>query len=150
MQQLIEFAMNHWILVSILLVLLGLILYTELTGISSNLRLLSPQQLVIFMNQQTPIVVDVRLPEEYKKGHILGALNFPLEDFSTHLKKISGNRDKAAVIYGFDPSKLNPAIKALRQEGFKELLGIKGGIQQWQVEGLPLTKNAPTSKTTTT
>lgn len=38
------------------------------------------------------VIIDVRTPEEYKGGHIKGALNIPLQSLQSNLAKIPKNK----------------------------------------------------------
>lgn len=42
--------------------------------------------------QQGALIVDVRSPQEFKGGHIKGALNIPLDKLATSLNKIPKNK----------------------------------------------------------
>lgn len=44
-----------------------------------------------------PIIIDVRSAEEFREGHILGAVSAPLMEFKDYIKSIP--RDRPVVLY---------------------------------------------------
>ena len=85
-------------------------------------------------------ILDVRTPEEYAAGHIAGAvlLDFNSPDFADKTEGLP----KAAtyLVYCRSGGRSAKAAALLREKGFPEVLEIKGGIVDWQKEGLPVVK----------
>ncbi len=48
-------------------------------------------------NDDAPVVIDVRGPEEYAEGHVPGALQIPADELSSRLDEIP--RDQMVVTY---------------------------------------------------
>ena len=67
MEQLLEFAGNHLLLVSALVLTLGLLGAHTLLGGKDNI---DPQQATLMMNHEGAVVVDVRPMADFGKGHI--------------------------------------------------------------------------------
>jgi len=44
-----------------------------------------------------PLIIDVRTAEEYREGHILGALSVPLGEFQAYVKSIP--KDRPIILY---------------------------------------------------
>jgi 3-mercaptopyruvate sulfurtransferase SseA len=44
-----------------------------------------------------PLVIDVRTEEEYRELHIVGAVSWPLTEFSAHVQNVP--RDRPVVLY---------------------------------------------------
>lgn len=82
-------------------------------------------------------VLDVRPVEEYRAGHIPGALSVPLGQ----LKKLFSNlpRDHEIVAYCRGPYCVLSvqAVEMLRKQGFKAIR-LEEGIQDWRAMGLTL------------
>ena len=74
MQQLIEFTMNHLILVLSFLMVGGLLIYTLLQG---NKGSVDPVGATEMINHQDAVVVDVRPAADFHKGHIINAVSIP-------------------------------------------------------------------------
>ncbi len=69
-----------------------------------------------------PVIIDVREPEEFAKGHIKNAINIPpseLMNGSDLINKL--DKDTPLVLYCVSGSRSNVAIGLLRQQGFTNL-----------------------------
>ena len=82
-------------------------------------------------------VLDVRPVEEYRAGHIPGALSVPLD----HLKEILANlpADQEIVAYCRGPYCVLAvqAVQVLRERGFNAIR-LEDSIQDWRAMGLPV------------
>ncbi|MGM9619747.1 MAG: rhodanese-like domain-containing protein [Oscillospiraceae bacterium] len=78
--------------------------------------------------QSTPgaVLLDVRTPEEYRRGHIPGSKNVPLQslDEVTGLVKA---QDTPLFVYCQSGSRSSRAVSALRRMGYTNVKNI-GGI----------------------
>jgi len=84
-------------------------------------------------------ILDVRTPEEFAKGHLANALNYDWngDDFD---KQIAGlDKSKPVLVYCLSGGRSASAADQMRQEGFKEVYEMKGGILKWKAAQLPLT-----------
>ena len=82
-------------------------------------------------------VLDVRPAEEYRAGHIPGALSVPLSRLKELLAKLP--RDQEIVAYCRGPYCVLAvqAVEMLRKQGFKAIR-LEEGIQDWLAMGLEL------------
>ena len=81
----------------------------------------------------TPIVVDIREPREYKRGHIPQAISIPifkLLDDPSRLHQI-----RPVVLVCRSGRRSARAIKYLKQKGFRNIRILKGGIVAWEKAG---------------
>jgi len=88
-------------------------------------------------NDKSSIIIDVRTPEEFNKGHLRNSLNVNWfdENFDENLKIF--NKDLPVFVYclsGGRSSKANEKIKSL---GFKNVYELDGGILEWRKNKLP-------------
>ena len=86
---------------------------------------------------KSSIIIDVRTPEEFNKGHLRNSLNVNWldENFDENLKIFS--KDLPVMVYclsGGRSSKANERIKSL---GFKNVYELDGGILEWRKNKLP-------------
>lgn len=92
------------------------------------------------------IWIDVRNRDDYKKGHIKGALGIPLSDLEYNLDKIS--QDKEIVFYcegTWDDGKCDASLSAGRiliKNGFKpgKIKVFEDGYGAWEDAGYPVEK----------
>ncbi len=97
-----------------------------------------------FQSQET-MFLDARLPEDYKSGHIKGAINFPWEEFEEYspqvLPKLSFEDEIITYCDGTECETSLLLARELRDMGYKNVKTFFGGWYEWQKAGLPLEAN---------
>ena len=81
-------------------------------------------------------MLDVREPEEYEHGHVLGAINLPQADLASRLEELP-RACPLALICRSGARSLR-AAQFLRQVGFEQVLNVQGGTEAWRAAGKPL------------
>jgi rhodanese-related sulfurtransferase len=83
------------------------------------------------------IILDVRTPEEFKSGHIAGAINldFYSPDFKAEVGKL--DRDKQYLVYCRTGARSTSATQIMIDLGFKKVQNMEGGMVQWTSNGYP-------------
>lgn len=74
-------------------------------------------------------LIDVREPNEFSGGHILGARNIPLTQLKSRLKEI--RPDKPVYLYCQSGSRSGRAAQMLYKKGYKDLHHLEGGFKKW-------------------
>ena len=89
------------------------------------------------------IFVDAREPEEYKAGHITGAVLLPFDWLDDYWPQVEGKlpRDREIVTYcsGAECESSLFLARYLRDKGYENLSIFYGGWAQWQENGGPVT-----------
>ena len=82
-------------------------------------------------------VLDVRPAEEYRAGHIAGALSLPLSELKTRLSELP--RDQEIVAYCRGPYCVfaAQAVELLQKQGFSAVR-LEDGVVDWRAHGLPV------------
>ncbi len=137
MQQLIEFAMNHWILVTAFLLVAGYLVFTLLQGDKGSVDPLGATDLI---NHQEAVVVDVRPSADFYKGHIINAINIPSNGFASQIGTLSKHKQKPIIVSCRSGAQSASACQQLRKAGFEQVFNLKGGILAWQSANLPVTR----------
>ncbi len=75
-------------------------------------------------------LIDVRTPEEYAEGHILGAINVPYESLEQFLEALP--RDAQLVVYDEAGTVSDQAMQRMVEEGFPRAQSLIGGIGLWR------------------
>jgi len=83
------------------------------------------------------------LPEKYyKKWHIKGSTNIPIDedDFEEQVEQAAGSKDAPIVVYcaNYDCKASGDAWKRLDEAGFTKVKAYEGGTQEWKEAGYPL------------
>ncbi|MBS4191265.1 rhodanese-like domain-containing protein [Bacillus sp. FJAT-49705] len=74
-------------------------------------------------------LIDVREPNEFEAGHILGARNIPLSQMKVRLKEL--RPDKPVYLYCQSGMRSGRAAQFLYRKGYKDLSHLKGGFKKW-------------------
>jgi rhodanese-related sulfurtransferase len=136
MQELVEFANAEPFLVTGFIASGLAVLFYELKLKSQNIGALNTSMAVRFINNGGA-VVDVRNAEQFAGGHLIDARNIP----EAELSKDSGGltKNKKGTLLVCDTGVRSSACAArLRKEGVDNVFSMKGGVQAWQQENLPL------------
>ena len=138
--QYITFISQHWILVSIFVIVLILFLINEFITRAAGIPKLSAQQATQLMNHEKAVVVDLRSPEEFSRGHITAAINIPYKALTDSLTKLDKYKS-APIIFSCNlGQQSSSAGLVLRKQGFEKVFCLAGGISNWRNENLPLVK----------
>lgn len=101
-----------------------------------SLKLVKPAALYRQMQAGTaPIVVDVRLPNEWMALRIGNVLNIPVNKMFTDSKRLSKSMPVLTVCNSAYRSSM--AASMLLKMGFKDVINMEGGSQAWIAAGLP-------------
>ena len=137
MEQLIEFAINHWIAVSGLLALIVILLVTE--NLKSG-KALSPNQVTQLMNKDEAVVLDIRPKKDFSQGHLIGAINIPFDAIKKRVSELEKYKSKPIIVVCKHGQQSGSVGKSLGEQGFTEVKRLQGGIAEWTGAGLPLVK----------
>ncbi len=74
-------------------------------------------------------LIDVREPQEFERGHILGARNIPLTQLKQRLIEL--RKDKPVYLYCQSGSRSARAAQLLHKKGYEDVNQLKGGFKKW-------------------
>ncbi|RBP89423.1 rhodanese-related sulfurtransferase [Cytobacillus firmus] len=74
-------------------------------------------------------LIDVREPNEFENGHILGARNIPLSQMKMRMKEL--RPDKPVYLYCQSGMRSARAAQFLHRKGYKDLSHLQGGFKKW-------------------
>ncbi len=78
------------------------------------------------------MIIDVREPSEYARGHVEGAINLPPAALMAGAKALEGiPKDTEIILYCMSGARSNASMHYLSQLGFTNLVN---GVNQFQVE----------------
>lgn len=137
MEQLLEFAGNHVVLVGAFVAVLAALIW-NLVANPGGKNAVDPLGATELINHQDAVVLDVRSMSEFKDGHIVNAINIPLNSLSTNLKQLEKHRDKPIVAVCRSGSRSGAACRALQKQGFEHAKNLRGGMMAWESANLPV------------
>ncbi|MEW6562050.1 MAG: rhodanese-like domain-containing protein [Pseudomonadota bacterium] len=92
------------------------------------------------MSREGALLLDVREPDEFSAVHVQEAKLIPLGQLSGRLGELSEFKSKPIVVMCRSGRRSAKAVEMLREAGFTQVSNIKGGINTWEGEGLPVVK----------
>ncbi|MEM9101245.1 MAG: rhodanese-like domain-containing protein [Pseudomonadota bacterium] len=138
MDEFTTFLGNHYLLTSAWLVVAILIVLSYIQSAASGSKNLTPQQAISLMNKDEALVVDVRSAAEYRKGHILGAINIALDKLEEKNVVLEKKQEGPIIIVCPNGLQSGTAVLKLKKLGYKNVHKLNGGLQTWKAENMPV------------
>jgi rhodanese-related sulfurtransferase len=139
MQQFLEYAQHHALLVTAAFILAGMVLVYELRLREQSTRSLSCLQAVRMINNGA-LIIDVRGKDDYEAGHIGEARHVPAAEVTAQAAELKKWRDKPIVTYCETGEKSAKAASELVKLGFAHAFNLAGGLERWRRDNMPLIK----------
>jgi rhodanese-related sulfurtransferase/DNA-binding transcriptional ArsR family regulator len=95
------------------------------------------EELLTRSRSGTVTVLDVRPAEEFRAGHIPGALSVPLDQLERALRKLPADNEIVAYCRGPYCLLAFEAVETLRRRG-RKARRLDGGLPEWRAAGLPV------------
>jgi rhodanese-related sulfurtransferase len=105
------------------------------------MKRLTTQQFEKLVEKQDPDrrVVNVLSEDQFRKRHIPGSVNVPLEteDFAAEVERVVGGKDAEVIVYcASEDCDASPrAAERLEQAGFGNVSDYEGGLRAWEQSG---------------
>ncbi|GAW86084.1 conserved hypothetical protein [Bathymodiolus platifrons methanotrophic gill symbiont] len=141
MDQYIEFASEHWMLVTAFFAVIYFLIQDIFEASVRKYQTISPMLTVTKLNTGHPIILDVREAGEFKKGHIADAIHIPLDSIENQVKKIDLYKQDEVIVVCHSGSRSAPACSNLQKLGFENVFLMTGGMQSWEENKLPIVKS---------
>ena len=140
MAQLFEFLGNHLYMFAGLMIVATLIIKMELENKLSKVKQVNPVEAVRLMDDDSLLILDTREDQEFKSGHIKGALHVPTSQLKTRMNELEKYKSRPVLLYCRSGSRSNHSGKVLSKAGFENIQNLAGGIMAWGSANLPVTK----------
>lgn len=105
--------------------------------VKDKLEPIASEELLQRVKDNLVTVIDVRPPEEYKAGHLKGAINIPLSELDHALEGLSAEKEIVAYCRGPHCVLAFDAVAQLRAKG-RKARRLDGGYPEWRTAGLPV------------
>ena len=113
----------------VLALVLAIVVYSVYTWWSQKRIVKALTQEEFIEGYRKAQLIDVREPNEYEAGHILGARNIPVSQLKTRLKEI--RPDKPVYLYCQSGLRSGRAAQILYKKGYRQLKKKKKGFKYW-------------------
>jgi rhodanese-related sulfurtransferase len=132
----VKFLLDNWMLIAMALASGLALLFPTLNKGQG----LSPQDMVQLMNREKAIVIDVCEPDEFARGHVIGAKNLPLGQLEDKLAHLVKSKSAQVVMVCQVGARSARAAATARKLGFENVKSLAGGLKAWQAASMPVEK----------
>ena len=139
MDRLFEFIGNHLFLSALFVVLWGVLISVWVRG-KREMRALEPSEAIGLLSHNNALIVDIRSENEFHNGHIINSIHIPSSYLKDRLSKFGKHRNRPIIMVCAVGRDTGKAGALLKDQGFKEVLRLNGGIAAWRNANYPLTK----------
>jgi len=101
-----------------------------------DLEAIPASELLDRIHNDLVTIIDVRPAEEYRQGHLPGAINIPLPELEKQLQQLDPAQQVVAYCRGPHCVLAFDAVQTLRDRGFNARR-LDGGLPEWRLLGLP-------------
>ena len=140
MNRLPEFAANHPLLSAAFIGLLLAWIGWEISQRFRGFKMLTPAQLVRLMNDEGLTLFDVSAHADYQNGHIAQARHLPPSQVDPDGKELAALKNKPIALYCKSGLAASTIAGKVVKAGFAQVHVLKGGLQSWVGDNLPLSK----------
>ncbi|MDE0790079.1 MAG: rhodanese-like domain-containing protein [Woeseiaceae bacterium] len=137
MDKLVEFTGNNTLLVLALMISFFLVIFTELRRKASGLVSVEATEAVNLINNDA-VVIDLRSADAFSKGHIVSARNIPSDELDGKMNSLGSMKSRPIIAVCEAGVTSTKAVNTLRVAGFESVYGLKGGMNRWSQDGLPV------------
>ena len=107
---------------------------------SSEINVISDAQFTEIQDSDY-ILVDVRTAEEYESGHIQDAVNFDFYSESFQNDILTLDKSSSIILYCRTQNRSTKTANYLKENRYKEITILEGGITSWVKNGNDLVYN---------
>ena len=141
-----EFVANHLFLFALLVSVLVLLLWNLFGTALSGVVPINPRETVRMLNHEDAVLVDIRKPGDFSKGHILGAGNVPADRIGEQQAEMAKYKGQSVILCCDNGHDSIRAGRILKMQGFEKIYCIKGGLHAWRTANLPLARDVKSDK----
>jgi rhodanese-related sulfurtransferase len=135
MELFLEFLSQQWTLAAALLAVVVMLILHEARKSGPSL---SPQQAINLVNGEEGVFLDLRDSADYKKGHIMGAINIPATKLPSRVVELEKYKDKPIVVVCKMGQQAGTAGKQLKAADYGQVYKMTGGMMEWGNLQLPM------------
>ena len=136
-EQIFDFVINHYILVSVFVFLLVAFIINE--GKQGGAAI-TTTNLVNLVNREGAVLVDIRDTKEYSAGHIAGAVSMPVSSIDARIGELEAYKDKPVVLVCKMGQHASASGRKFKDQGFVNVRRLSGGMAEWTANSLPVVK----------
>ena len=115
----------------IIILIIAVVIVMSLSGTNKSV-IQSPnsEEISEIIQDKSVTIIDVRTAEEYKTGHVEGAINIPYDEIEN---EVNYDKDQTIAVYCRTGVRSSEAAKILEKMGYTKIYDL-GGIEDFNVE----------------
>ncbi len=145
MDRLLEYLARHPLLAGGTALLFLAVIAYEFSRARSGGQSVGPLDAVRLLNQGA-LMLDVRTAAEFDSGHVIDARHVPQDQLAQSAETLKKYREKVVIACCESGMRSGAAARVLRTQGFTKVVNLRGGLQAWRAENLPLVKGGGKDK----
>jgi len=134
------FLEKNWPIVLVMVVSGLMLLWPYVQRLLSPVRELGTHDATRLMNDENPVVLDVREVKEAAVGRLPNAVHIPLSDLKTRVGELAKSTKRPVIVYCDRGQRSRGAVGVLGKNGFERIYVLRGGFNAWREAGLPVQK----------
>lgn len=139
MERLLEYLQRHPFLASLAVAMALAVLAYELRNRRTGYAAVQPQEAIQLMNQGAQ-VYDLRESADFAAGRINGAKLLDASQQPGAAETLKRFKDRLLVLYCENGDRSTALTRELHKNGFTKVFNLRGGLNTWRAEGLPLSR----------
>jgi rhodanese-related sulfurtransferase len=136
----VQFITSNYLPISVALMSGIMLLWSFLGNRLRGIKEVNSVAALQLINHKNACVLDVREADEYKGGHVLGAIHIPLGKLKERIGELEKYRNQPMVVICRSGNRSGSACVMLGKGGFSQAYNLEGGVMAWQKASLPLDK----------
>lgn len=99
------------------------------TSVLHSINVVSAKEMI---QNNNPIILDVRTPEEFREGHLENSINIDVnaDDFTKEIAHLDKNANY--LVYCRSGRRSLLAIQVMKDQGFTNVTNMEGGYNAWK------------------
>ncbi|MGM3192911.1 rhodanese-like domain-containing protein [Dickeya dadantii subsp. dieffenbachiae] len=141
MQEIMPFISRHPILSVAWIALLVAVIVLTVKSKLSKVKEVARGEAIQLINKEDAVVVDTRNRDDYRRGHIAGAINLLPNDIKNgSLSELEKHKAQPVIVVCANGMASREPAESLFKAGFERVVILKDGLAGWSGENLPLVR----------
>ncbi|MGF1685287.1 rhodanese-like domain-containing protein [Photobacterium japonica] len=142
MQQYIDFVTSNPILALVWVGLVVAIISSYVKQKTAGYQIVTPNEATAMANREDGVFVDIRSRDEYRNGHIAGALHIlPSQIKEQNMGELENHKSAPIIVVCKTGQTAQQSADLLHKAGFSNVNVLKDGLISWNEANLPLIRS---------
>ena len=136
LQEIMPFVSKHPIISLVWVALLISVIVLTVKGLFSKVKTIPRSTAIALMNKEEAIVVDTRTRDDFRRGHIIDAVNLtPSEIKDNNLGEVEKHKNRPVILVSANGMELVKPAESLLKAGFERVFVLKDVLSGWKTAG---------------